>query len=108
MVPPQTVSAVPPVYTSCLGASQPPVKIISPHHERASVVALTSLRRPEPHVLLCCAKGRRRSAALAYFLLRRQGQNPEDALSVLRHARPSLSTIYFDSAERAVPAGQQL
>ncbi len=58
-----------------------------------------ALSDPHAKVLICCAQGRRRSPALVYAYLRQHGMPAAEAAARLRSARPSVSTVYFASAD---------
>lgn len=70
--------------------------------EKAGRSALSALAAPDARVLVVCAQGRRRSPALAYWLLRRRGVDADSAVAAVRTARASISTVYFASAEAAL------
>ena len=62
---------------------------------------------PDAGVLIHCQQGRRRSAMVAYAVLRRRGHAPEQAAAlVTRHrAEAELVAAYTDSVERWLAAG---
>jgi hypothetical protein len=62
------------------------------------------IRRPHSHLLIACARGRRRSPALTYWLLRTQGLDAAESEAAVRTARPSVSAVYFPSADVALAA----
>lgn len=57
---------------------------------------------PAARVLIHCQQGRRRSAMVAYAVLRRRGHDPDEAARLVLHHRPQahLVPVYVDGVER--------
>jgi hypothetical protein len=70
-------------------------------YRRALLFYQKAMLRPRPKVLCMCHHGLRRSASLAYFLLRVDGLTPACAKSTVLKARPRARIVpaYQDSSE---------
>jgi hypothetical protein len=70
-------------------------------HRRALLFYQKAMRRPRSKVLCMCHHGLRRSASLAYFLLRVDGLTPACAKSTVLKARPLARIVpaYRESGE---------
>ena len=70
-------------------------------YSRAFAFYKKAMSQPGSKVFVMCRAGRRRSANMAYFLLRASGVGPTEAESRIRKARPCIQIVraYKESAE---------
>jgi protein-tyrosine phosphatase len=69
---------------------------------RALAFYKKAMRQPGSKVFVMCRAGRRRSANMAYFLLRASGVGPSEAEATIRRARPCIQIVraYRESGEQ--------
>jgi len=63
---------------------------------------LSSLAVPKARILIHCAMGVSRAPSMTYAVLRALGHSEEDAISLLKKARPIAGVSYKADAERAL------
>jgi protein-tyrosine phosphatase len=70
-------------------------------YRRALSFYKKAMSRPGSKIFVMCRAGRRRSANMAYFLLRASGVGPSEAEATIRRARPCIQIVrgYRESAE---------
>ncbi len=67
-----------------------------------------AMRQPNTRVFVMCRAGKRRSASLAYFLLRASGMSARRAEALVRRARPCAMIVraYRESCEEYLRRGE--
>ena len=70
-------------------------------YERGLQFYRSALKQTDSKVYVMCRAGRRRSASMAYFLLRASGLSPKRAESAVRRVRPCIQIVraYRESGE---------
>jgi hypothetical protein len=70
-------------------------------YRRALSLYVSAMKQPGSKVFTMCRMGRRRSASMAYFLLRASGYPPKKAAAAVRKARPCACIVgaYRESGE---------